>query len=103
MRKRLLQTLLFTFLSVLLLTTASAEEEIYRIPELELEVAIPSEFYVITRETPDDAPVFSALETTKSELMDYFEENEIYLNAFPADSYEEIVVTMSEGAMTDFN
>lgn len=103
MKRGLLRTLIFTFLSVLLLTTAFAEEEIFRIPELGLEVAIPSEFYVITRETPDDDPVFDALGLTKPELMDHFEANVIYLNAFPADSYEELVVTMSEGSMTDFN
>lgn len=103
MKKLLFRILLIVALSILLLTAASAEGKIYQVPEMGLEITIPSGFYVATKETPESDPVFSMGGTSKTDLIAHFEKNGIYLNAFPSDSYEELVVTMSEGIMEDFN
>lgn len=103
MKKGLLQILLFTFLSVLLLTTASAEETTHFIPEFDLDITIPSEYYTITQDTPADAPIFELIGKTKEEITKISEANHIYFDAVIPDTKEEICVTIIEGNHDDIN
>lgn len=80
-----------------------AASNTYELDELGLKVTIPSGYSVVTRDTPTNAQVFSDLGLKGSEVLSYFEANSIYLNAI-SDSYdEEIVVTMTDNGLTNFN
>ena len=61
-------------LLVSLSISASAASDTYDLPELELQVDIPSEYTVITRDTPENSPIFSQIGKTKAETMKLFEE-----------------------------
>ncbi len=81
----------------------AAGGQLIDLPELGLEVTIPSDYFVITRDTPDSDPIFSVLGLTKSALISQFESSDIYLNAI-SDSYnEEVVVTMTENSLNNFS
>lgn len=81
----------------------SAASTTYILDQLGLEVTIPSGYYVITRDTPENDPVFSTFGVTKAALMSQFESSGIYLNAVPAHSNEEIVVTMVSSPLDNFS
>ncbi|MBE6980971.1 MAG: zinc ribbon domain-containing protein [Ruminococcaceae bacterium] len=97
------KTILF-FLIVLLAFPfpVSAESNIYDLDEMGLQVAIPSEFSVITRDTSASDPIFSNCRTTKSAVIDQFEASGIYLNAISPSFTEEIVFTMTESSLDNF-
>ena len=84
-------------------TLAFAAFNTYKLKQLELEVDIPPEYSVITRDTPSTDSVFANLGTTKSALMNQFEKNSIYLNAISNTYNEEIVVTMEENIIDNFS
>ncbi|MBP3360135.1 MAG: hypothetical protein J6N52_04725 [Clostridia bacterium] len=84
-------------------TVVFAASNTYKLPELGLDITIPSAYKVITRDTLANSSVFSDSEKTKSDIMNYFEENDIYLNAFSNSLDEEIVVAMSSNPISDFN
>ena len=75
----------------------------YDLPELGLEVSVPTEYAVITRDTPEEDAVFSDLGTTKKDLISQYEANNIYLNAVAHTLDEEIVVTMTENSISNFS
>lgn len=77
--------------------------ERYEIAELDLSVDIPSRYLVITSDTPESDPFFSLLGSSKSEVMLYFQSSNIYLDAISNDLSEEIVVTMVDSMISDFN
>ena len=82
--------------------TVTAEENTYSLPELDLEIKIPSEYTVITRDTPANDPVFNSIGVSADLLLPYFKANNIYLNALPSvTNEEEIVVTMTLNGMID--
>ncbi len=95
----------FLFVLMLLLlysTTALASSSTYTISELGLEITIPSEYRVITKDTPANASIFSDLGTTKADLIKQFEETKVYLNAITDTLDEEIVVTMDTNIIDNF-
>ena len=83
-------------LLVSLSISASAASDTYDLPELELQVDIPSEYTVITRDTPENSPIFSQIGKTKAETMKLFEEKKIYLKAISNTYKEEVIVDMVE-------
>ena len=96
----------FLFVLMLLLlfsTTALASPSTYTISELGLEITIPSEYRVITKDTPANASIFSDLGTTKADLIKQFEETKVYLNAIPHTLDEEVVVTMDTNIIDNFS
>ena len=80
-----------------------AASNTYDLDELGLQVTIPTDYSVITRDTPANAPIFSDLGTTKTELISYFETGNIYLNAISNYYNEEIVVTNMKNDLSDFS
>ena len=68
---------------------------VYRIDAGGMNISIPSDMYVITRDTDKDDPVFSANRTTKEEVTKSFEENDIYLRANPKDFSSVINITVN--------
>lgn len=75
----------------------------YALPELGLEVTVPEDYYVVTRDTPANDPVFDALGLARNELLDQFEASNIYLNAVANSFKTEIVVTMAENIIDNFS
>jgi len=102
MKKILGTALIIILVASLCSTTVLAASDTYYLDELELEVTIPDGYYVITRDTSANDPVFEELGTTKSTILDLFETSSIYLNAISDTYNEEIVVTMIESTVTDF-
>jgi len=90
------------FVSLCWRPEVSAASNTYDLDALKLQVSIPEEYYVLTRDTPASDPAFSVCGSSKTEMNRLFINSGIYLNAFPGSLQEEIVVTMSEVSMTNF-
>jgi len=101
MKKIALWVSLFALISSLYISVSAASNTY--LDELELQVTIPSEYSVITRDTPASDPIFSDLGTTKSALISQFESSSIYLNAISDTFNEEVVVTMTENNLSNFS
>ena len=101
--KKILAILLITIMMFSLGVSISAASTSYEVAELDLSINIPSQYSVITRNTSASDPIFGQLGTTKSELMAHFQSSGIYLNAVSTSVNEEIVVTMAENILSDFN
>ncbi len=101
--KRIRAVILFFIFTLLFSMGVLANSSKYTISELGIDLTIPLGYKVITRDTPPNASVFEDLKRTKSEVIEQFETSNIYLNAISSDSSEEIVVTMTESGLSDFN
>lgn len=86
-----------------LCTTVFASSTTYRVDELGLNVSIPDKYSVVTRSTSADDPIFERLGISKLNLDYQFELSNIYLNAVSSDLSEEIVVTMIQSTIRNFN
>lgn len=75
----------------------------YRLPELGLEITIPTEYLVITKDTLASDAIFSRLGMTKTEVIAQLQASGIYLNAVSDTRNEEIVVTMIESEISNFS
>lgn len=84
-------------------TKVFADETTYRLEDLELEITIPSGYSAITKDTPDNAPIFSEIGMTKSDYISFMESGSCYMDVFSDDFTEEIVVTMQPNDFPDFN
>ena len=67
----------------------------YELDEVGITVSIPADYSVITKDTPENSPIFTKLNTTKADMMALFEENSIYLDALSPAIDEEILVAMA--------
>ncbi|MBR2973965.1 MAG: hypothetical protein IKC41_07145, partial [Clostridia bacterium] len=103
MKKKFRFGILIVVFSFLFNTNAFASSGTYTISELGLEITIPSEYRVITKDTPANASIFSDLGTTKADLIKQFEETKVYLNAIPDTLDEEVVVTMDTNIIDNFS
>lgn len=95
-------------LTIILIFTISggsvfAADNTYYLDELGLQVTIPTEYCVITRDTPDNDQIFSDLGIARAEFVSELESKNIYLSAIPDAYNEEIVVTMIESAINNFS
>ena len=81
-------------------SASSAKLTEYRVKEAGMNIGIPSDMYVITRDTDKDDPVLAVNRTTKEEVTKRFEENDIYLRANTRDFACVVNVTVSETADT---
>ncbi len=103
MKKNFYIGILIVVFAFLFNTSAFASSSTYTISELGLEITIPSEYRVITKDTPANASIFSDLGTTKADLIKQFEETKVYLNAIPDTLDEEVVVTMDTNIIDNFS
>ena len=62
-------------------TSAPVRMMEYRIDEADMNISIPSDMYVITRNTDENDPVLALNRTDKKKIMEEFEANDIYLRA----------------------
>ena len=72
----------------------------YRIEEAEMQISIPDDMYVLTRDMPEDSPVLKANKLTKKQVQESFEKNNTYLNASTKDYSYDITVTVVENEDT---
>ena len=86
----------------LVLSVQAASEE-FAVSEMGLSLSIPSEYLVFTRDMDKNDPAFADFGITKEALMEQFAAGHIYLNAVLPDGNEEIVVTMEENMISEFN
>lgn len=101
--KRLFTILLLFCMLLTVVSYAETTDETHKLAELDLSISIPSQYYVITGETPENDPVFDLLESGKDVVISYLQSNHIYLNALNENMIDEIVVTKVESAVSDFN
>lgn len=95
---------LLTLIFIMLFSVNSLAENVnYKLDEVGISLDIPSEYLVITEDTPSYDSVFILIESTKEEALRKFNKNDIYLSAVPYSLSEEITVTMQEYSVESFN
>ena len=103
---RRLFAVLFGLLAVVFAAqTANAQEyTTYYLEELGLgmEIDVPSDDMVITRDTAEDDPFFGAMQTTAAEQFAYMEANNVYMQIVDLEQFSIISVTLEEAASEDF-
>lgn len=82
---------------------ARAASEEYEVSEMGISLEIPDEYIVFTRDMDKNDPAFADFGVSKETLMDQFDTGHIYLNAVLPSGNEEIVVTMEENIISEFN
>ena len=102
--KKFLSTLWIFFLVFCFLPLpAFAASDTYELDELGMSIEIPSDYVVFTRDVRSDDPNLSAYGVTKDELSSLMLERNVYLNAWDKDINYEIIVTMTESQLVDYN
>ena len=86
-----------------LVIPARAASEEYVVSEMGISLDIPDEYIVFTRDMDKSDAALSDYGISKDELMEQFTAGNIYLNAVLPDGNEEIVVTMEENIISEFN
>lgn len=102
MKKYVVIVLIFIMLFSLALPVRATSEK-YELPELELSLSVPAEYDVFTRDMKKDDPLLAEYDISKDDLLEQFVSGDIYLNAVAPDGDEEIVVTMAENIISEFN
>ena len=102
MKKTLALLTAFSIILCMALPVYAASRE-YTVSDMGLSLTIPDEYTVFTRDMDKNDPAFADFGITKDTLMDQFTAGHIYLNAVLADGNEEIVVTMEENMISEFN
>lgn len=102
--KRLCSIFLMLIVLPLMSTVAfAASTKTYWLDDLGIAIDISSEYVVFTRDIADNDSNLSAYGLSKNELSDLMESGNIYLNAWDKDVNFEIIVTMSDSRISDFN
>ena len=82
---------------------ASATNNTYQLKEIGISVNIPSEFYVITRETQENDPALQKFRLSKTEADAMMKKTNCHLDAVVTNPTYEIRITGQNSLMTDFN
>lgn len=83
-------------LTVILASFAlAANTQTYTLDELYMQVSIPTELAVFTRNIAVDDPNLAIFGADKQSMEEYYSSNNIYLNAISVDSSSELIVTMT--------
>lgn len=102
--KRIITTLLiFCFVLCLLPVSAFAATGTYDLDELGMSIELPSDHIVFTRDIKANDPNLSAYGLTKDGLSSLMQERSIYLNAWDEDINYEIIITMMDSPLADYN
>lgn len=103
--RKIFAALLGVLFAVCAAQTARAEEyTTYYLEEygLVMEIDVPSEYVVITQDTPEDDPCFAEMGTTAEEQFAYMEENDVYMQLVDLERFFIIGITLQEGGSEDF-
>lgn len=83
-------------LTVIMASFASATDtKTYTLDELYIEVSIPTELAVFTRNIPADDPNLAVFGADKQSMEEYYHSNNIYLDAISMDTSSELIITMT--------
>ena len=74
--------------------SAAALDDTYRFEDHGMSVKISKNYYVVTRDTPQDDPVFTTLNLNYRETMNLFEQADIYLRAYDPNGSLQISLTV---------
>lgn len=91
------------FLLIFSVFPASAATKTHKIEEIYMYVDLHDDMYVITRQTPEDDPVFAALGYTKASKMEEMRLSSIYLIAESADHTYTVTVQMEKDEQSTEN
>lgn len=83
----------------------AANTQTYTLDELYMQVSIPTELAVFTRNIAVDDPNLAAIGSDKQSMEEYFNTNNIYLDALAMDASYELVIMMtnSDASQEGFN
>lgn len=103
--KRIMQSLLIIICFVIVMPTHgfAASSSTYDLDELNMSIDIPDDYVVFTRDINSNDPNLSAYGLTKDNMSSLMESGNIYLNAWDKDVNFEIIVTMIDSSLGDFN
>ena len=104
MKRRCMRIYMAFILVLLLSTSAYAVNAVeYELEELGLTVSMPSDYVVFTRNISANDPNLGAYSLTKDGLSSLMTERNIYLNGWDEDVNQEIIFTMIDSPLVDFN
>ena len=86
----------FVFIFLLLPFSSFAQEKSYEIPEIGINLSIPQEHIVLTRESKTTDPEIQGLNLNLDETIEHFKTSGIFLNALDKNQTYEMVVIMFE-------
>lgn len=99
-KKRSLRTGLSLALAILMMLctaiSTAALNDVYRFDAFGMSVKLPKSYYVITRDTPADDPVFTSLQLNYQDTMSAFRRENIYLRAFDPEGVFQLSLTISK-------
>ena len=102
--KRLFTVLLLCCLTCCLLPSSTfAAGNTYDLDKLGMSIELPSDYVVFTRDIKANDPNLSAYGMTKDGLYSLMLERSIYLNAWDEYANYEIIVTMMDSPLADYN
>ena len=93
---------LFVLIALLLALSVHAADTI-RLEELGLQIDVPSEYYVITRNMAPDDPALSVFDMDSDQVTKLLESNDMYLDLLNNDDKFELTLTMAENAERTLN
>ena len=95
--------MLFAFMVLGVLTVVcSAEGTVYTVDEFGLELTLPEDYYVFTRDMEQDDPALAVFDITKDEVLSAMEESELYIEAYSSDLDEMIKLTVKQSEGIDY-
>lgn len=83
--------------------SASAAGSTYYLSELGMQIDLPEDYIVFTRDTPADDPNFILYGISKEDMDSLLVQQSMYLDAITSTGDAEVVVTMIESPLEDFN
>lgn len=102
--KRLLSSLILIVVTLSVSTVVYAtSSKTYKLDDLGMSIDIPNEYIAFTRSISDNDPNLSKYGLNKGDLTDLMVSRNIYLNAWDDAVNFEIIVTMVESSISDFN
>lgn len=102
--RNIFKFLLIVYLTFIMSTLAFATDTgLYQINELDMSIDIPNDYIVFTRDINANDPNLIAYGITKDSMISLMESGNIYLNAWDEDVNYEIIVTMVDSPLGDFN
>ena len=93
---------LVLLISFLLTVTAFAAGQTYTLGDTGVQIDIPSDYVVFTRDIADNDPNLDIYGLSKAELLDLLEANDAYLDALSEQWNFEMVVTILDSPLDDF-
>lgn len=102
--KRIFSIILLLTIAISISTTAyAASSKTYILDDLGMSIDIPSEYVVFTRNISDNDPNLSIYGLNKDDISELMESGNIFLNAWDDVVNFEIIVTMIDSPISDFN